>query len=128
MQGNGVGQQQMVARNGATSAFGGNQMLPEQQTQGPMNGVYNTTNSSGLAVDSKIGSTQSNIPMHISGLSGQVSGGNLSGNNPLSFKGVQAASQLPKQPQFNLPAKTTTAGGSSNGQMSQIGNQAQDKK
>jgi hypothetical protein len=52
--------------------------------------VYNTNNSSGIAVDSKIGSSQSNIPMHVSGLSGQVSGANMSGNNPLSFKGAPA--------------------------------------
>lgn len=48
----------------------------------PVNGqMYNTGgNSSGLAVDSKIGSSASNIPMHVSGLSGQVSGANFSGN------------------------------------------------
>lgn len=80
--------------------------------------VYNTNNSSGIAVDSKIGSSQSNIPMHISGISGQASTANFSGNNPLPYKGVQAA--LPKQPVFALPGKTAAAGGA-NGQMSAPG-------
>lgn len=70
--------------------IGGKPIL--QNANGP---AYNTNNSSAIAVDSKIGSSQSNIPMHVSGLSGQVSGANLSGNNPLSFKGA-GASQPPK--------------------------------
>ena len=71
--------------------------------------MYNTNNSSGIAVDSKIGSSQSNIPMHISGISGGVaSTANFSGNNPLPYKGLHAA--LPKQPVFNLPGKTTAGG------------------
>ena len=77
-----------------------------QNVNGP---AYNTNNSSGIAVDSKIGSSQSNIPMHVSRLSGQVSGANMSGNNPLSFKGA-GVSQLPTQPQFNFPpAKAVNA-------------------
>lgn len=73
--------------------------------------MYNTNNSSGLAVDSKLGSSQSNIPMHISGtgISGQASTANFSGNNPLPYKGVQAVA-LPKGPQFNLPGKTAPGG------------------
>lgn len=51
--------------------------------------------------------------MHISntGISGQASTANFSGNNPLPFKQNQS-NQLPKQPNFNLPGKTTTAGSS----------------
>ncbi len=55
--------------------------------------------------------------MQISGISSHISNANISGknqnsyiyiyllgNNPISFKGLnQNASQLPTQPQFNLP-------------------------
>lgn len=91
----------------------------QQMVQNPNAQVYNTNNSSGIAVDSKIGSSQSNIPMHVSGISGQASTANFSGNNPLPYKGVNAAA-LPKQPVFNLPGKTAAAG-SSTGQMSALG-------
>ena len=45
--------------------IGGKPIL--QNANGP---AYNTNNSSGIAVDSKIGSSASNIPMHVSGVSG----------------------------------------------------------
>lgn len=58
--------------------------------------------------------------MNISGagISGQASTANFSGNNPIPYKGVQGT-QLPKQPQFNLPGKP--GAGTSNSQMSGLG-------
>lgn len=87
---------------------------------GPMGGA----NNSGLALDQKMAGAPNqpaNMPMPVSGLPAGASGAgvNLSGNSPLPFKGVPAGSQLPKQPQFNLPGKAATTGVTAPGQLGQ---------
>jgi hypothetical protein len=76
-------------------------------TQAPGANNYGTnlsqpqSNLSGL--ESKLATSSNNVSMQISGMSGQISGNNISGNQPITYKGAAEPQQLPSQPQFSLP-------------------------